>query len=395
MSARRILILVENLSVPFDRRVWLEATTLREAGYGVDVICPTSEEFPAHYEQIEGVNIHRYDLPPLGSGYLHYLREYATAMLRSAQLAVMIYRRRRFHVIHGTSPPDLFFVIAWLFRLLGVKYVFDHHDLSPETFQVKFGRRKFWLGLLKLMERASFSTANVVISTNETLAGIAQQRGRVHPSRVFVVRTGPDRQRLYEVEPEPSLKRGRRYLVCYLGVMAPQDGVDYALHAAAHLVHERRREDVHFAFLGTGESFEELRSLASDLNLDGHAEFTGRVSDDLLRQYLSTADVCLSPDPVNGLNEFHTMNKTLEYMAMGRPVVAFDLRETRYSAGSACLYAEPNDPISFAGCIGQLLDDPELRFELGRRGSQRIEDGLSWEHTKGSLLKAYFRAFSS
>lgn len=389
MSRKKILVLVENLAVPFDRRVWLEATTLRDAGYEIDVICPTSEQFPSHQEEIEGVRIHRYDLPHTGRGYFSYLREYAVAMYKTILLAWCIYQKHRFDVIHGCNPPDLFFAIALIFRPLGVRYVFDHHDLSPETFSVKYGKRKPWLHLLRLLERASFSTADVVLSTNGSLANIARQRGRVPPSKVFVVRTGPDRQRLYEVDPVPSLKRGRRYLACYLGVMAPQDGVDYALHAAAHLVLERKREDIHFAFLGTGESIDELRWLSSDLGLDGYAEFTGRVSDEVLREYLSTAEVCLSPDPANGLNEFHTMNKTLEYMAMGRAVVAFDLEETRCSAGDAAIYATPNDPVSFARCIGRLLDDADLRVTLGRQGRQRIRDSLGWEHTKHNLLEAY------
>ena len=395
MPNKRILILVENLAVPFDRRVWLEATTLRDAGYAVSAICPTSDQYPAYHEEIEGIQIYRYDLPNTGGGYLAYLREYAVAMLRTTALAISLYRRHGLDAIHGCNPPDLFFAIAWIFKPFGVQYVFDQHDLSPETFKVKFGYHRVIHRVLRWLERLSYFTADVVISTNESISKLAMQRGAVRAEDVFVVRTGPDSGRLHPVKPQPALKRGRRHLVCYLGVMARQDGVHHALEAAAHLIHQKKRTDTHFSFIGDGQEVENLKELCRDLNLEEWVEFPGRVSDRELRTYLSTADICLSPDPANGLNEFHTMNKTLEYMAMARPVVAFDLWETRVSAGEAALYAEPNDSISFAACIERLLDDPELRNKLGARGRQRIANGLGWDQTKVSLLQAYSRVFSA
>ncbi len=394
MPDRRILVLVENLAVPFDRRVWLEATTLRDAGYTVYVICPTSTQYAAYHEEIEGIQISRYDLPNTGNGYLAYIREYAVAMLRTTALAISLHRRHGLDAIHGCNPPDLFFAIALIFKPFGVQYVFDQHDLSPETFKVKFGNHSVILEVLRWLEKLSYFTADVVISTNESIAKLAMQRGTLRAEDVFVVRTGPDSGRLHPVKPQPALKRGRQHLVCYLGVMARQDGVDHALEAAAHLIHQKERTDTHFTFIGDGQEVENLKQMCRDLGLDEWVEFPGRVSDDELRLYLSTADVCLSPDPANGLNEFHTMNKTLEYMAMGRPVVAFDLRETRVSAADAALYAVPNDSLSFAACIERLLDDPGLRKKLGERGRQRIENGLGWDQTKGSLLEAYSRVFA-
>ena len=386
--------MVENLPVPFDRRVWLEATSFREAGHEVHVICPTSEQYPSHHDEIDGILIYRYDLPPTGNGYLYYLREYAFAMWRATRLAWSIYFRHGFHVIHGCNPPDLFFALALLFRPLGVRFVFDQHDLSPETFKVKFGQREPILTVLKLLERLSYAAADVVIATNRSVAELARDRGGVASEDLFIVRTGPDSKRLYQVKPRISLKRGRRYLACYLGVMGPQDGVDYAMLAAAHLVHRRKRNDVHFVLIGAGDAASSLRRLCSELELDDYVEFAGRISDEDLRVYLSTADICLSPDPANGLNEFHTMNKTLEYMAMGKPVVAFDLKETRFSAGDAALYATPNEPDSYAECIERLLDDSDLRNSLGRRGRERIQGGLSWDHSKQVLLQAYSAVLS-
>ena len=395
-SPGKVLILVENLPLPFDRRVWLEATTLRDAGYTVSVICPKGDR--AHREDhvvLDGISIHRYGLPPTSTGVGSYLREYSVAMGMTLRLSIRVLLHEGFDVIHACNPPDLFFLIAWLYRVAGKRFIFDQHDLSPETFQVQFsGRLAPVYRLLRLLEWLTYKTADVTIATNESVRDIARSRGGVPSERIFVVRTGPDFARLRLVPGEPILKHGKRFLVVYLGVMGPQDGVDLALQAARILIQVMGRTDVHFAFVGKGDYTPTLQKLASSLDLDPWVEFTGRISDDELIRYLSTADVCLSPDPANGLNEFHTMNKTMEYMALGKPVVAFDIRETRVSAGGAALYAQPNDVSQFAQRIADLLDDPAARERLGQIGRERVEQELSWDRTKQPLIDAYDYVFA-
>lgn len=388
--AGSVLFLVENLPLPFDRRVWLEATTLRDQGFTVSAVSPAGKGYPAGYELRDGIHLYRYRLPTTGQGFWHYLREYTVAIVSSARLAGRAFRRHRFDVIHGCNPPDLFFLIAWLFRPIGVRYVFDQHDLSPETFRAQFGdRRRAVYAVLRWLEWLTYRSAHLVIATNESVRRIAIERGGVPPDRVLVVRTGPDVERLHLVPPCPELKRGRRFLVCYLGVMGKQDGVDCALRAARRVLEPGAELDTHFAFVGDGDHAPVLRELAQQLGLESHVEFPGRISDAELRRYLSTADVCISPDPANGLNEFHTMNKTLEYMAMGRAQVAFDLAETRASAGAAALYAPANDEAAFAEHIVRLLRDGELRRQLGAEGERRVRTELSWDHTGRALVTAY------
>lgn len=394
MRRPRVLILVENLSVPFDRRVWLEASALRDAGYLVSVICPTGRNTDVErVAVVDDIAIYRYPLPPTGTGFAAYVREYAVAMASTLALSFKVRRKHGFDVIHACNPPDLLFMIALLYRPFGVRFVFDQHDSSPGTFRAYFGRKfpmVHWV--LIALQRLTYSTAHHVIVTNESYREMALRDSGKDPSAITVVRTGPDFERLHEVPSDPQIKGGRRHLLVYLGVMGPADGVDLAIRAMKVIVHDCGRSDVHLALLGDGDYAPIARALCTDLHLDEHVEFAGRVSDADLLRYLSTADVCLCPDPANNLNEFSTMNKTMEYMAMGRPVVAFDLKETRYSAGEAALYAEPNDVADFAGRIMDLLDDPKLRAKLGRIGLRRVRDHLAWEHSRPSLLAAYARA---
>jgi glycosyltransferase involved in cell wall biosynthesis len=389
-SAGRVLILVENLSVPFDRRVWLEATTLQRAGYQVSVICPRGKKCDTTpYEEIEGIQIHRYALPTCRVPFLSHVVEYAVAMSQTARLTAKVFRGAGFDVIHACNPPDLFCLIAAPYRLLGRRFVFDQHDLSPEIFKVQFdGRMKPIYWLLRLLEKATYRLSDAVIATNESMRAMARERGPVPNERIFTVRTGPDFDRLRLVPPDESLRGGRPHLVCYLGVMGKQDGVDYALRAAQRVL-ARQPGCARFAFIGDGDHAPALRGLARELGIEQDVQFTGRVSDAELVRYLSTADVCLSPDPANGFNEFHTMNKTMEYMAMGKPVVAFDLAETRTSAGEAALYAAPNDVDEFAAHVRRLLEDPDLRQRLGQEGRRRVVEALSWEHSVPHLLATY------
>jgi len=386
---RRVLILVENLPSPFDRRVWQEATTLRDAGYLVSIICPTGRGYERKFEAIDGIHVFRYSLPVEASGATGYAVEYAVALAWTFVLACRVLLTRGFDVIHACNPPDLFFLIGGFFRLFGKKFLFDHHDLNPELYEAKFGRRDFFHRLMLKLEYWTFRSADVSIATNESYRRIAMGRGRMPPERVFVVRSGPSLERLKILPPDGRLKRGRRYLVGYVGVMGKQEGIDYLLRAARHIVFDLGRSDVHFGLVGGGTSLEEMKALAQELGVADHVTFTGRVPDGEMLAMLNTADVCVNCDVVNELNDKSTMNKIMEYMALGKPIVQFDLAEGRYSARRASLYAQKNDSADLAAKIVGLLDDPVRRAEMGKYGRTRVENELEWRHEAPKLLAAY------
>jgi glycosyltransferase involved in cell wall biosynthesis len=390
-TGRHALILVENLSVPFDRRVWQECTTLRDAGWQVDVICPQGSKRDTEPEaEIDGVRIHRYPLRAAVGGPVGYLREYGSALLHTLRLARKV---GPVDVVHACNPPDLLFLPALWLKRSGARFVFDQHDLVPELYLSRFDRGEDLLyRAVCAMERLTYRHADVVIATNESYRDVALRRGGKQSADVFVVRSAPDTDRFGPVPAEPELKRGKPHLLCYLGVMGPQDGVDYALRALAKLRDEVGRTDWHAVFIGSGDAFDAMVELAGQLGLSDQVQFTGRIPDADLARYLSTADVCLSPDPRNPLNDVSTMNKVLEYMAMSRPIVSFDLREARVSAGDAAVYAPANDEAEFAGLIAQLLDDPEERARMGKIGQERVSGPLSWRNSQQSLLDAYASA---
>jgi len=386
----RVLILVENLSVPFDRRVWLEARAMREAGFVVSIICPRfKNENP--FEIIEGVNIHRYSSPPSTKSVLSFVLEFSYCLIMSFVLSLLVFFRYGFDYIHACNPPDTFFVIGLFYKVFGVKFVFDQHDLCPEVYLAKFGedRKDLLYRALLLLEYLTYKTADRVIATNKSYEAIAVSRGRVSPDRAFIVRTGPDLSRLKKTEPDNGLKLDKRFLVLYLGVMAPQDGVDYFLLAIDIIINKFKRNDILFSLIGSGDSIEDLKKLKYILGLDGSVIFTGRVSDEKLVKYLSTSDVCIAPDPKNALNDKSTMNKILEYMAMAKPIVCFDLKEARYSAGPSALYAEPNNVQDFAARIIELLDNEGLRKNMGAAGYERLKGELSWAYNKKRLIDVY------
>lgn len=392
-NGRHILMVVENLPVPFDRRVWQEATTLRQAGYAVTVICPRSRDYPAAHEVLEGVHIQRHPLPLEAGGVFGYLLEYGSALFWQTLLAWRLFLRHRFHAIHACNPPDLVFLVALPFKLLGVRFLFDQHDLCPEVYEAKFGRRGPFYRLLRLCERLTFALADVVIATNESYRRVAVGRGRVDPERVHVVRSGPDLERLCRVPPDERLKRGRRYLVGYVGVMGRQEGIDLLLEAVRYLVHDQGRRDIQFALVGGGTELEPMRRLAERLGVADWVTFTGRVSDAELVRVLGSAEVCVNPDPANALNDQSTMNKVMEYMALGKPMVQFDLTEGRWSAQSASLYARRNDPHDLADKLAMLLDDSLRRVWMGAFGRRRVEEHLAWPHEVPKLLAAYRALF--
>jgi len=389
MKGSRALILVEDLPVPFDRRVWTESKTLRDAGWRVTVISPKGEGASRWHEKIDGIEVFRYPLPTTAAGLISHLAEYAVAIPATLILALLAWRGRRFDVVHACNPPDFFFPIGWLFQRLGAAFIFDQHDLSPEVYLAQGGRRGGTVHRFLLWcERLTYRTANAVIATNETYRRFALERGGVDPERVFVVRSSPDPARIHRVEPDPSLRDGRRHLVAYLGTMGPQDGVDLFVEAARHVAAARPGQ-VRFIAMGGGPMLEELREQVRREGLADDVTFTGRVPDELVRRVLSTTDVAISPDPANDFNEYCTMNKTLEYMAVGVPVVAFDLEETRVSAADAAAYATPNDPAGLAELTMELLDDPQRRAAMGELGRTRVAGKLSWTNSAANLLAAY------
>lgn len=388
--AGRALIVVENLSVPFDRRVWQEATALRDAGWQVDVICPQGQTQDTEPEvDLDGVRIHRYPLVAAIGGPLGFVQEYGAALWHSIRLAR---RLGPIDVVHLCNPPDLMFLVSKAVRGRP-RVLFDQHDLVPELYLSRFGRgRDAVYRAVCLMERLTYRAADVVVTTNESYRAVALDRGGVDPRDVFVVRSAPAVDRFHMVEPDPALRKGAPHLLCYLGVMGPQDGVDYALRALASLRDDVGRTDWHAAFVGAGDAFDDLVALSRSLGLTDLVTFTGRIPDADLLTRLATADVCLAPDPKNPLNDASTMNKIMEYMAMARPIVSFDLCEARVSAGDAAVYAPPNDEAAFAKLISELLDSPDARRRMGEAGAARVRGPLSWEHSRAALLAAYRHA---
>lgn len=393
MSASRgnVLLLSENAPVPSDRRVWNESRTLTSAGYAVTIVCARGEaRGRAPYELREGIEIHRYPLQPAERAR-DYPREYAQALWRSRRIVRRLARRRRFDVVHACNPPDFLLLAALAARRRGARLVFDHHDLVPELYRSRFGGGDGIAHRLTLLtERLAFGLADVSLATNESYREIAVGRGRKDPDDVFVVRNGPDLARFTPVAADPGLKRGQRHLIAYLGVMARQDGIDHALRALAEL--HRRRDDWHATFAGEGEQLEPMRRLAADLGIAHRVEFTGWLLDDGIRRLLCTADVCVAPDPPSPLNELSTMVKIPEYMAMGKPVVSYDLRESRRSAGDAGAYARPGDHRELGRRLDELLADPARRVAMGAVARARVERELAWDHSALALLAAYERA---
>jgi len=385
----RILIIVENLPLPFDRRVWQEATTLKRSGYEVSIICPVGKGYEKRYEVIDDIHIYRHPLPFEADGALGYLAEYSTALFWEFYLAWKIQLTRGFDVIHACNPPDLIFIVAIFFKLLGKRFIFDHHDINPELYEAKFGKRDFFYKLMILFERLTYKSADISIATNESYKEIAIRRGGMDSDKVFVVRSGPSLERLKKVPAVEKLKNGREFLVGYVGVMGKQEGVDYLLESIKHIVYNLKRTDIHFGLVGGGTEIDNLKKLADQFGISDYVTFTGRVPDKELLEMLNTADVCVNPDIANEMNDKSTMNKIMEYMALGKPIVQFDLAEGRVSAQNASLYAEKNNSIDLACKIVELINDPSLRKEMGEVGEKRVIKELEWCHEEPKLLAAY------
>lgn len=389
-----VVILVQNLPVPLDRRVWLECRALTDAGYRVSVICPKGEGDP-DFEVLDRVAIYKYDPAPQAKGLIGFGREFAHCLFHTRRLLRRIAAAERIDAIQACNPPDTFFTVAARYKRRGTRFVFDQHDLCPEVYAARFPHpSRLVLRVLLGLERATYRLADQVIATNDSFRRVAMTRGHRAPGDVTVVRSGPRATLMRRAEPEPELRQGRRYLCCYLGIMGPQDGVELAVRAAGELVHRRGRRDISFALLGFGDCYDDLVALSRELGVEEYVTFTGRADDAMISRYLSTADLGLSPDPRNPMNDLCTMNKTLEYMAFALPVVSFDLHETRISAGQAALYAKPNEVSAFADAIEALLGDERRRRAMGEIGRHRIESELSWENSARAYVGVYDRLFS-
>lgn len=389
LNGKQILIIVENLPVPFDRRVWLEAQTLSAAGAKVSIICPKTRQYPQSFELLNGISIYRHPLPEATSGAFGYFIEYLSALLWQSFFSWRIFLKHGFDVIHGCNPPDLVFLIYLQFKLFGVSFIYDHHDITPELFEAKYEKKGILHRAMLFFERCSFYFSKVSIATNDSYKKIAITRGRKDPNDVFVVRSGPDLSRLKTVPSCDDWKNGRSYMVGYVGVMGEQEGIDLLLHAVKSLVSDYGRNDCQFVLVGGGGALEEMKALSAELKIADYVTFTDRISDEALFEVLSTADVCVNPDRVNDMNDKSTMNKIMEYMAFAKPIVQFDVTEGRVSAQDSSLYARENDPVDLARKIDSLLLDPELRATMGQLGYVRVTEELGWDRSVDPLIAAY------
>lgn len=390
---RKVLIVVENLPVPFDSRVWKEACALRDADYEVAVLSPRAKGYSRIHEVLEGVHIYRHPMPKEGNTPLGYVWEYGCALFWEALYAWWIFLTRGFHVIQGCNPPDNIFLVALPFKLFGVRFIFDHHDANPELYFSKYARKDSLYKIQLWLERLTYRVSDVVMATNESYRSLAIRRGHVDPQDVFVVRNGPDLAKFKLVPSQPELKCGKTYLVGYVGTMSIQEGLDILLDVALD-IKNRGRRDVHFTCVGGGPGLAGLRHLVKEKDLEDMVTFTGRVPDEELLAILSTSDVCVNPDKPCEMNDISTMIKIAEYMALSKPIVQFNLKEGRFTADEASLYSDNQDMVSdFANNILWLLDHPEQRQRMGELGRRRVEQLLAWEYSVEKLIAAYQRAF--
>ncbi|GAC1439827.1 MAG: glycosyltransferase family 4 protein [Solirubrobacteraceae bacterium] len=388
VTVAHVAIALENEPYPYDRRVRQEAETLRDAGHRVTVCGPTGFGHDALEEDVDGIRALRYRAPAGGQGAAGYVREYTLSLAHLGQLLRRVHRARPVDAVIACSPPDLLVLAARSLRRQGAALLFDHHDLSPELFVEKFDRRGPLHRALLAAERFALRSADVVLTTNDSYAQVARERGGVAAERIFVVRNGPDPARIHPVQADPALRRGRKHLVCWVGLMSSQEGLEVLIDAAAVLVRADAREDVGFAIVGPGDARASLERRVAERGLEDHMHFPGRVDDELLRRYMATADVCVSVDAPSPMNHASTMTKVIEYMVMGRPIVQFALRETERVCGDSTLYARAGDSRDLASRIAELLEDPARAAELGHRARERALAGLLWPQQAPVLLEA-------
>lgn len=389
MPRKHILFIVENLPVPYDRRVWAEALAAKEWGYEVSVISPEGKGADKTYERIEGIDVYRHPMPVEASSKWLYLFEYLNALFWETFLSIKIFLKNRFHVIHGANPPDHVFLIALVFKIFGTKYAFDHHDLSTELYIAKFGRSDIFHKFLLIMEKLNLRTADVVISTNESYKKIAITRGRKTTEEVFVVRNGPDLSRIVIKPPEKEVRNGFDHLVAYVGNIGSQEDIDALLRIIKYVVQKRKINDTKFVIVGTGPYWKKMVALSEEMGVSKYVDFTGLVSYEKLLGMLSQADICVNPEYRNSYSEKSTMLKIMDYMIVGKPIVQFDLTEAKVTADKAAIYIENNNEVAFAETIIGLLRDSDKRKEMGEIGRRRILDSLNWEVQRLKLREAY------
>jgi len=389
-SQPHVVILLENLPVSRDRRVWREAEALRDAGFLVTTICPADGNRRS-VEVVDGIEVRSFKPAPEPSTAAGFVREYGTAFVRMSAELLQVMRAGPIHAVQACNPPDIFFPLAALLKLRGIPFVFDQHDLTPELYETRFGRKGLTYWVLQKCERLTYLFSARVVSTNASYRSVAISRGSLKPENVVVVRNGPEPVSMQAGPANAALKGKFAHLVVWMGNMGPQDGVDQALEAVRYLVHDLGRTDCRFVFIGKGDVLDDLRSMSFGLGIDEWVHFTGWIPDAEAFLYLSTATLGLSADPPGPLNDKSTMNKTLEYMSFGLAVVAHDLTETRASAGDSALYADTGDPAGLARAVYQLLDEPERREAMGRIGRQRIVERLSWPHQRQGYVAMYKR----
>jgi glycosyltransferase involved in cell wall biosynthesis len=393
-QARSCVIVVENLPVPFDRRVWQEAQALNRAGWTVSVICPTNADFPKTFEVIDDIAIYRHPLPPEGRGGLAYLREYSTALLHEFRLLFKVHRERGFSVIQACNPPDLIFLVALPFKLMGKRFIYDQHDVSPELFVVKFGKKGLLYRALMFFERMSYLMADQVITANATFKDLAISRGGKTPSQVEVVYGVPDRMRIRRVEPEPGLRGERKFVLGYVGIINEQDGVDHLVRAVAHLVKVMGFRDFRAVVVGSGPALELSRSLARSLEVEDFILFSGYRKGDKLLAYLSAFDIGIIPDPFNEANDLMSMNKVFEYCALGIPTACYPLKETQRLLGDAGVYAPSHEPAGLAEACLKLMQDDALRARAAASATKLSAESFLWENEARKYAATFERVLS-
>lgn len=386
---KHVLFIVENQSMPFDKRVWSEALSVKEFGFTVSVISPEKSTGQKKYEVIEGVHIYRHPMPIEARGKAGFIIEYLNALFWEFVLSIRIYVKKPFHIIHGANPPDHIFLIALFYKLFGVKYIFDHHDLTPENFLAKFQQKDLLYTISLLMENLTFKTANIIISTNESYKKIAKNRGSKKKEEIFVVRNGPDLSQYEFPIPNKDLKQGFDYLVAYLGVIAKQEGIDNLLRSVHHIVYQRNIHNIKFIIIGTGTNWQEMVNLSKEMSVDPYVHFTGFIPYRDLYEILSTADLCVNPEFRDSFTDKSTMIKIMDYMVFGKPIIQYETTEGKVTAGDAAKYIKNNNEVEFAEAIIELLRDPAKRKKMGAVARQRIDEKLNWNIQKNNLKKAY------
>ena len=392
---RSCVIVVENLPVPFDRRVWQEAQALRQAGWRVSVICPTSPRYPLKFEEIDGIAVYRHALPLEARARFAYLVEYSSALFHQLRLLLKVHKEQGFSVIQACNPPDLIFLVALPFKLVGKRFIFDHHDISPELFVLKFGRKGILYRLLLTFEWLTFKSADLVISANDTFREIAIGRGGKRPEKVVAVYSIPDRKNIFRTAPNRCIRRRRKFVLGYLGIISNQDGVDHMIRAAHHLVRDHGFTDFQAVIVGDGPALPSLRVLARELGVDEHITFTGYLSGETLLQHLSAFDIGLIPDPINEFNDKLSMNKVFEYTALGIPIVAYRLAETQRLLGEVAIYAESPDPQGLAVACLQLMRDDALRAECSAKAAELSQESFNWPTEAEKYVAAYERVLGA